>query len=304
MSRNCIACRALERKGNNGNCPKPGQDDLPVQCVGSWCENKYFYLDRYLKGSKEARRKFYDKGNAVYIDLFAGNGKGIIRESNKEIEAGSLRIFRQEVPFNEYHFFDISNENTNALKQRIKRHENAHVRTGDSNLLIHGLVERLKKSPYDRYHFAYLDPFAASGLKFETVKRLAQFPRMDLLINFPIGFIKRNFEKWTKTEGQTILDDFLGTSSWRERRQQGERVFSILVEVFKEQLLSIGFPEEGLGGLTDDNTYRNLSLVGVTNSKNVPMYFLVLASKHRLAAKIWNSLVAGPTPGGQTQMRF
>ncbi len=64
------SCNLQTCKDSTGNCSIPGADGLPVQCVGAWVEDKYFFLEQYLNASCEARRKFADKGNAVFIDLF------------------------------------------------------------------------------------------------------------------------------------------------------------------------------------------------------------------------------------------
>ena len=77
-------CEERGCKDKDGNCLIDGSDGLPVQCVGPWVEDKYFFLERYLNASREARRKFADKGNAVFIDLSAGpmaNAKYLLRNT-------------------------------------------------------------------------------------------------------------------------------------------------------------------------------------------------------------------------------
>ena len=71
-------------KDKNENCLILGSDNLTLQCVGPWVEDKYFFLERYLNASREARRKFSDRGNAVFIDLFAGPGKCIVKGEEQE----------------------------------------------------------------------------------------------------------------------------------------------------------------------------------------------------------------------------
>jgi three-Cys-motif partner protein len=87
------------------------------------------------------------------------------------------------------------------------------VEWGDSNELVKMLVPKLLQNLY-RYHFSSVDPFGPDGLKFNTLRELATLNRMDMLIHFPIGAIKRNLKTWLKSSS-TILDDFLGTDSWR-----------------------------------------------------------------------------------------
>lgn len=293
-------------KGKDENCLVLDSKGLPLQCVGPWAEDKYFSLEQYLRASREARKKFSDKGNAVFIDLFAGPGKCIIRGDRKEIDSGGIRALNLEkAPFNEYFYFDISKANTDALKERIGNKQNCHVKCGDSNILVKEFVKDLLHKEQlikrYRYHFAYIDPFGPDQLKFDTLKALAKLNRMDMLINFPIGPIKRNLPNWT-TNKDTILDDFLGTNEWRKAINgiSKDRIFVVLINIFKEQLKSIGYPEEGLKTISDKNIDAGLPAVSVKNTKKVDLYILILASKHLLGQQIWNSIIKARRDGQKT----
>jgi len=276
---------------DNGNCFWPGSDDHPVQCVGGWVEDKYYFLERYLNASREARRKFADRGNAVFIDLFSGPGHCIIREKKTEIKSGGFRAIElNEAPFNEYIFCDIDESNIEAFKQRTRQKKICIFYTGDSNNTIKSVVNHLKKKDY-RYHCVYVDPFAPENLNFNTLKVLAQFKYMDMLIHFPIGSIHRNLDNWMGRTN-TILDNFLGTDTWRDRIKAARKDikhndYHVLTDVFKEQLKTIGYPEEGLRS----NIANELPAVSVKNTRNVSLYILILASKHELGQKIWNSII-------------
>jgi len=265
----------------NGNCPYPGSDGLPVQCVGSWVSKKHYYLNRYLEATAQVRSKF-SKVGTVYIDLFSGPGKCIIREERDEIDGGGLIALNQKSGnFNEYHYFDIIKENFIAIENRIGKRDQFHFYNTDSNIEIAPLIQKLLKHN-ERLHFTYIDPFGVDNLKFNTIKELAQLNRNDLLINFPFGSILRNIPKWTAMPN-TPLDDFLGTSIWREKIKGAsqENIYLILMDIFKNQLISIGYPEEGLESAHDT--------VPVKNTKEVELYILFLAAKHPLAQKIWAS---------------
>lgn len=289
-------------RDSNGNCDVLGSDGLPVQCVGPWSEDKYYFLERYLNASCEARRKFSDKDNTVFIDLFAGPGKCIIKREKREIPSGGMRaIHRDEAPFNELYFFDINATNTDALGERTSNKPNCHIIHGDSNNLVKGLVEKLLQKRY-RYHFAFIDPFGPEGLIFETIAELARLNRMDMLIHFPIGSIKRNIPNWLQKKN-TILDRLLGTDTWRNeiKKKVGRNICGVLIEIFKKQLQTIGYPEEGLKlAASDRNVQIGLPTVSVKNTKDVNLYVLILASKHRLAQKIWSSIIRR-NPDGQKE---
>jgi hypothetical protein len=69
--------------------------------------------------------------------------------------------------------------------------------------------------------------------------------------------------------------------------------------VFKGQLKTIGYPEEGLKLVSSGkDIYAGLPTVSVKNTKDVDLYVLILASKHRLAQKIWTSIIK-MNPNGQ-----
>lgn len=285
-------CNNNSCKEEEGNCPVLGEDGLPVQCVGTWVEDKYFFLENYLNASCEARRKFADRNNAVFIDLFAGSGKCIIKGEKREVFNGGLRALqRNEAPFNELFFFDINEANTEALLKRVNNRAGCHIMCGDSNVLVSDLVKALLQKYY-RYHLAFIDPFGPDNLKFNTLKELARLERMDMLIHFPIGAIKRNLPIWKK-KTNTILDEFLGTDSWRNKiKELPNQVFKVLIDVFKEQLKTIGYPEKGLKLVSSDkDIYLGLPTVSVKNTKDVELYVLILASKHSLAQEIWTSII-------------
>lgn len=299
-TRNCeISCS----KDEHENCSILGADGLPVQCVGSWVEDKYFFLEKYLNASCEVRRQFADKGNAVFIDLFSGPGRCVLRGENKEIDSGGLRAsLREEALFNEFYFCDKHSVNLNAFKKRVNKDLNCFFKCGDANEAVASLARKLLRSPY-KYHFAFIDPFGPDGLKFTTLAELARLQRMDMLIHFPIGSIKRNIPKWLKSGGK-ILDDYLGTDIWRDKINKSPvDVYKILIEIFKDQLMKIDYPKDGLNLVQSENVYTGLPVVSVKNTQNVDLYVLILASKHGLGQKIWNSVIRY-NPDGQRTFNF
>lgn len=45
-----------------------------------------------MDASREARRKFSDHGNSVFIDMFSGPGRCIVRGEQREIAGGGIRV--------------------------------------------------------------------------------------------------------------------------------------------------------------------------------------------------------------------
>ena len=78
--------------------------------------------------------------------------------------------------------------------------------------------------------------------------------------------------------------------------------FRILIDIYKEQLISIGYPEKELRmAASNKDIYSGLPTVPIKNTKNVDLYVLILASKHELAQKIWNSIIR-IGPDGQKKL--
>lgn len=291
MKRNC-SNYCLNKK-ENGNCLIPGEDNLPMQCVGPWVEEKFYYLEKYLNATCKVRKKFVENGNTVFIDLFSGPGKCIIRNDKKEIDSGGMRsLLRDEAPFNTLYFFDIDIENIRSLKARLQNYPQCITQEGDSNELVIDLIKILMKNP-QKYHFIFIDPFGPSGLKFKTIECLSQLERLDMLINFPIGALKRIYKQQLDKNNSEIIDDFLGVKKWRNdiSKISTNKIGNLFLNIFTEQLKKIGFKEEGLRLITNDNISQTIPSVIVKNKKDVDLYMLILISKHRIAPKIWDSVI-------------
>jgi three-Cys-motif partner protein len=154
-----------------------------------------------------------------------------------------------------------------------------------------------------RYHFVYIDPFRPDDLPFRTIELLAKLERVDLFIHFPIGAIRRNLPIWKEGE-YGILDEMLGTTEWRERLDEliKGKTLHTLLDIYHKQLFRAGFPEEGLKIVgSDQNVFSSLPSFPVKNTKDVELYALVLASKHPVAQKIWNSVLM-VEPKGQRRL--
>lgn len=295
----CIDNDCSNKNNTDYNCAYSSEEDgKVVQCVDRWAEDKFFYFDRYLDATRKARTKYSQYANAVYVDLFAGPGKCRIKILKKEIPGGALRAASlREASFSRLILNDLSRNNCAALSERIAE---AEIYNGDANIIVEAVVNDLLAAKYDKYHFVFLDPFATENLKFATIEQLSKLKRIDIMINFPIGPIRRNYKKWL-SGGGAILDEFLGTDEWRQVvAKSPEATFcNTLVDIYYRQLVSAGFPEKGLGVIDElGNDYMGTSIARVRNSRNVVLYYLILASKHGLAASIWKSILKTP-PSGQ-----
>lgn len=282
----------------NNNCPFLGKDGNLVQCVGVWSKHKYDYLERYLKTSERVRNKFYTKGNAVFIDLFSGPGKSVIRFRDEELNSSSLIAGNlQKYPFNNYYFVDISTNNCESLKYRLKDLKNSNIILGDSNKKINEIILNFeKKKELFKYFFIFIDPFSPEAFKFSTIGTLIKVKKhLDIMMHFPIGAIRRNFNFWLNNNS-AVLDDFLGTDKWKFYAKKSNNIFEIVYSTFVEQLKKLGFPEEGLGLISNDG-YWEPTLANIINRKNVVLYQLIIISKNSLAQKMWKGIIKKDSDG-------
>jgi three-Cys-motif partner protein len=127
-----------------------------------------------------------------------------------------------------------------------------------------------------------------SALKFRTLERLAKVQRMDLIVHFPTGDIKRNVKQNQNT--RQWLTEAIGTQSWMTVFKSMSDI-GRLIELFKEQLSSLGYGS------------KSAPSEPIKNNQNLPLYYLVYASKHDRGDAIWKSITKNK-PSGQRGLGF
>jgi three-Cys-motif partner protein len=268
-------CRRCGRKTATGNCPDALTDDgHVVQCVGEWADNeKHEYLRRYVEATRQVRRKFADCG---FVDLFAGPGKVRLRDTNEVCDGSPLIALKHEfAPFSKVVLCDLAAENVAALAHRTAPYPGrVEILTGDANVLIEDIASHLPKAGLN---LAFIDPFGLRPLNFATIRRLAEFERMDFIINFPTSDIRRNQETYF-AHGNDYIARMLGDLDWREKLPPTGDFGVRVLDQFSARLASLGYDGE-----------RTRDIV-VSMGRGAELYRIVFASRHRLAAKIWNDI--------------
>lgn len=250
-------------------------DGLPVLEVGPWAVEKHDYLRRYITATKAARRRYLPPvgpGGAAFIDLFAGPGRAQVRGRKEIIDGSPLIAARHsEAPFTHILLCELDPANAAALRRRLESDARAQVFEGDCNEEIDRLATAI---PPHGLNLALIDPFGATPLRFETLAKLACLDRMDILLHFPTNDLARNLR-----QHEDRISAFLGTESWRSRVTKSRDVLKLL-DVLREQLLPFGYQNAKV-------RYEPL----LKNTKNAPLYHLVLVAKHGLAERIWRSVI-------------
>lgn len=217
------------------------------------------------------RKKWH--GKLYYIDLFTGPGKCMARETEEEIDGSPLIALNAPFPFAKYFLVDSNDEVLKVLSERCKNHphhDRIEFYPGDCNLAIDDIIRNI---PMRSLSLAFIDP---TGLqfKFTTLGKLAE-RRVDLIITFPEGMaIKRNIKKFL-AQPHSPLDDLIGDSGWRQLKTGRE-----IIEYYRKKLTSLEYQEVKLG---DEIEIRS-------GSKNLPLYFILFASKHPLGHQFWQDI--------------
>jgi spore photoproduct lyase len=292
----CKECD-YERNAPNGICViKKASDGHDIRCVGRWAKDKYFYIGRYLDLFSTAMKNIW---NLYYIDLFAGCGKCRVRDSGEEIDGSALMSLNIRFPFTKYLFVDSNPEALDSLEERIKSSgflDRVKLLRGDCNEKVEEIIKEIPQK--GSLCLAFIDPTGLQ-IKFATIKQLTEERRIDLIITFPEGMaIKRNLETFLK-QGHSLLDDFMGDTSWRE--QYRKELVALkpfernkrFVELYREKLKSIGYLE-----------IKSANEVLIRSSaKKLPLYYLLFASKHQLGHQFW-SKIGEIEPSGQQRFKF
>ena len=266
-------------------------DGLSALLVSEHVKEKEFAIDRMIAIFTNGMQRKWAR--RYYIDLFAGPGRCLIRGSEEEVEGSPILAAKSKVKFTDYFFADKNLHFLEALRKRIdnlglKEPHSFRYDPGDADKVAGELTANLPEAS-SSLGLAVIDPWGWD-FSFETLATLTMRRRLDLVINFPIVYIKRN---WRRELPQ--LDKFMNGSSYREsfehamtRRDPSVTPTRVLLDFYKKEL-------EGI-----DYKYIN-DLVGVKNSKGIPLYYLIFASKHARGADFWEK-VTGIQESGQIRM--
>ena len=217
-----------------------------------------------------------------YIDPFAGPGVCRVKGSAEEIDGSPIVAAKSKAKFTDYFLADKDAGSLDVLRKRIdglKLPETVRFKycANDADLAMNEILSDLPPSK-SSLGLALLDPWAWD-FSFDSLAKLTSGRRLDLVINFPIGFIKRN---WNRELPQ--LDKFMNGTSYKgpfqaamQGARPGEKPARVLLNAYRDELAGIGY------------TYIKDNVV-VDNSKHLTLYCLLFASKHSRGAEFWDKV--------------
>lgn len=282
----------------------PEDDGLPARPFGKWVAEKLYYLQGYIyRFETSMRERPWRRRN--YIDLFAGSGKCHVTETGDFHLGSPLLALTTEHPFTNYFFADSDPENINVLQKRCSASPlsaNIQYFVGDSNIKVQEIVNMIASidqqsipGQWSSLNLAFLDPDGLE-LEWKTVASLAQVNKMDLIIHYSQYTLNRNLDQCYNSNKETAIDRFFGDQKWRELYQQSKtnpaKIHRQLIDHYKAKLQALGYVDVRDVETGVEPLIRN-------TKKNVPLYRLLFASKHKLGHDFWKSVTRKDVYGQQ-----
>ena len=250
--------------------------------------HKYNILRKYLGVCK-----IFDKhySNFVYVDTHGGSGKVQLEGRNLEWTDGSPLIAANWSPQFPCHVIEIDPDRYRSLCESTSGCNNVSPYKGDCNRLVDLILARIPKG--QKFVFCFIDPESlvyrgndgtvCDQLNAETVKEIGNFPRTELLLNFPLESILRCAGDYfnNPTEPRAIsnaqrVTTFMGSQSWQQLPQKDQDRRGFLELYMSEMLVSYKF--------------KGAMLVR-SEQKNLPLYYLVYTTNNYTAAKIMRDIM-------------
>jgi three-Cys-motif partner protein len=251
--------------------------------VGRWTVEKHRLVSLYATLFSSGMKDKW--GRRVYVELYAGAGYSRIRDTSKIILGSPLRALTLEHPFDKYIFCEAIPQNLEALKARVKHHTpaaNVAYVEGDCDLRATDILAKIPSASKGAsvLTLCFADPYDI-GLKFSTIKTLSS-RFVDFLVLLAVYSDANRAYKRYVMEDAVKVDEFLGSTTWRERWKTAQsRAVPFPRFVAEEFATSM----ETLGYLpTPIHKMKRVR----SDEKNLPLYFIALFSRDKLAYKLWD----------------
>lgn len=260
---NCLGCANadLRKTDQEGLCTvvKSVCDGLPVRCVGSWANQKIYYLIEYFKLFTGGMKNKW--GRLRYVEICSGPGRCILREDRKEQDGTALCVLNSELfqHISSAVFVDSSQVVVDTLNARIEsagKNAIAKAIVGDYNN-PQSMVASLKSSSADELTLCFIDPTDCS-LPFYTILEIKRaIPKCDFIISVFDGLdFHRNASMIINRGAYPNLRQkylrFLGVDDFFERpevvdaaKRPNNDLSTLFRDCYSGQLKSIGLIYQG-----------------------------------------------------------
>jgi three-Cys-motif partner protein len=268
---------------------------------GFWTERKLAILERYLPAFTTASSSVSAR---IYIDAFAGQGRGVSRTTGEEFDASASIALRTRPPFTHLRFCELPTRAT-ELRQQLQRafpHRIAdfEVVEGDCNATIPRILKQLRDQDL-RWAptFAFLDPYGMQ-VDFRTLRALAEHKlgyrssysakptyKVELWLLFPSAATQRVTAADSRRGAlpdEARMTKVLGTTAWHaihtlrvEGKLSGAQAREEYVNLMRWML------ETKL-------SYRWTHPLRVEDLRRRPVYHMILATDNEAGTKIMSDI--------------
>ena len=252
-------------------------DNLPARPSGPWIDTKHklltYYAEMFATGMKNKW------ASRVYLELFSGPGRCLIRDTGQEDLGSPLKVIDHE--FTKFIFTEMSAPAAESLAKRLEPYANSdktEVWCGDCAEAIQSIA-----IPERSLTFAFIDPTGIGHAPFSLIETLRQKTRCDILINIQHAMgIKMNVHQYTpNSDEECALTQFLGHDRWKKLPRHNAKEFFVgVLDLYKQQLDKLGFSFTGREVL-------------ISNQQGTGLYLLLFASGHPLGKKFWDESLKG-----------
>jgi three-Cys-motif partner protein len=252
-------------------------DQLPIRDSGPWIDTKHkllaYYAHLFATGMKNSWK------SRVYLELFSGPGKCLIRDTGREDLGSPLKVIDHE--FTKFIFTEKNTLAAEALSRRLDCSTNstlAEIWCGDCAEAINKI-----QIPDRSLTFAFIDPTGIAHAPFALIETLRKKTRCDLLINIQHGMgIKMNIHQYTPDAGEeSALTQFLGHDRWKKLPRHNAKEFFVgVLDLYKKQLEKLGLNYGGREVL-------------ISNNQGIGLYLLLFASGHQRGSEFWAKSLKG-----------
>jgi len=251
-----------------------GDDGLPAEKdVGYWVDDKYRALREYLRYHAKPRAGFATR---AYIDVFCGPGRALVKDTIRFVDGSPVVAWKcsQEdgAPFTSVYIADADDVRREACAARLRKLGAPVIEVKGAALAAAAeIVNRL--DPYG-LHFGFVDPYSLGELRLELLRTLAAIRRMDLMVHLSAMDLFRNLDRNLAGEQQEFEAFAPGWQTHIRRNLSKDSRRRAVIDYWKTLVDQLGLdvPAE---------------MKQVRNSVNRDLYWLLLLSRHKLAAKFW-----------------
>jgi three-Cys-motif partner protein len=242
---------------------------------------KHSILGKYLAACKIFSDKYQ---NFAYIDTHGGTGEVIDFQTKQSLD-GSVLVAAKLQPSFPCFVVEIDPDNYRLLKQSIQGLTNVTLFFGDCNEKID---EILGKIPRDRkFVFCFLDPDSLvydghEQLKWETIEKVAKFPRTEILVNLPTytitrcaAIVKDYPEASSSIKMESHISNFYGSDKWKVLDPSNYT----------------GFARLYISKILQDYKYTGAILIRSISTRG-PLYYLVYGSNNSIGGKIMRDIIS------------